>query len=57
MANKLIAFRINNEIEKILEAGMKAKKLNKTDFIIQAIVNNAGYDYIPAKIIKRKVSR
>lgn len=57
MVNELIAFRASDDVQKILQAGMKEKNLNKTDFIIQAIINHAGYDYIPAKITKRKVSR
>ena len=53
MINKLIAFRIPPDIEQIMDKAMKEQKLNKTDFVLKAIVNQSGYDYIPAKIIKR----
>jgi hypothetical protein len=50
----LVAFRVPQKVEHIMLEAMKRKKLNKTEFMIAAVIEYSGYDYIPAKMIRRK---
>jgi hypothetical protein len=54
LTSNLVAFRVPQKVEHIMLEAMKRKKLNKTEFMIAAVIEYSGYDYIPAKMIRRK---